>query len=648
MGVAAPVARILSRLASGDRVAALTAALRVTSGSDAPRLAADLLATPTPRLPAAAIAAAAATWPVLDPVSRTRLLAAGQGRWGEVVPLLAEDPREAARLALVHIAAEQADPALVAALPRLLADPDPAVAEAAGERLLALCTSAPDRPDVQAAAAHAFENFGEHRRPAAAMAIALLAGPLGAVHAASVLGRIAADHELPGHSGLRRLIRRGSVGPEQVWLWLRHPAWAGACIERLTADDPERAAALRAAMIDRVHLAEHPLRRRHLARARAEASRGRNAEPQPMALDEPGWRIAAAARLLVATGARAGEFDRWAAPLLPHPDPVARAGIGRIAAAMVGRPAVLLDLCFDADERTAYSSLLALGPWRRVGYLPDPEVDRAVRAATRSPHPRVRALAADLRITPEGWIAAGDGAARGRLAARAALATDREHAEAQIRAKMLGSAAEACGALALTVHLGLVGTMEPEILELARSSQDAHIRATAATALGHCLSPASLESLRRLFDDDPDARVRSNALEAMTRRTRRDPHAALRLRSLAGAADRDDAHRLRASALRARLLTAPDPDTVAALGAMLADPRPAHRVAALWLASRAAPGSAAGGWGQVAARVAEMACADPDPRVRARAGRCSHTLMARLRSAWTVRVRDLAPAEAVA
>lgn len=645
-----PWARVLRRLAPGDRAAALAAGLAATTGPEAAHLAAELLAVPSPKLPPEALAAAARVWPMLDPVTRSRLLAAGRSQWPHIADLLVADSRPAARLALLQIIAARPEPALLAALPRVMADPDPAVAEAAGERLLALCSESPDRPEVEDAAVRAFETFAEHRRPAAAMAIALLAGRLGGIRPGSGLARLAADHELAGHSALRRLIRRGgAVGPEHVWLWLKHPVWAGSCIERLNGDDAERAAALRVAMLDRVHLAEHPARRRHLARARAEAARGGNAEARPVDVDEPGWRIAAGARLLVAAGARAAEFDRWAAPLLLHPEASARAGIGRTAAAMLGRPAVLLDLCFDAHERTAHSALLALRPWRRVGYLPDADVDRAVRAACRSVHPRVRSLAAGLRITPEGWVAAGEGAARGRLSARASLAADRGRAEAQIRAMLIGGGAAPCGALSLVTRLGLLDAMHAEVLDLARSSPDARVRASAAAALGHSLSPEAWDELERLVLEDSDARVRSNALEAMSRRSRRERRAAARVHDLAADAQRSDAHRLRGSALRARLLgQQADPNAVAALGAMLGDARPMHRTAALWLVERAAPGSAAGGWGQVAAKVAEVACADADPLVRARAERCSRALMARLRSAWTVRVRDLAPALAEA
>jgi hypothetical protein len=215
---------------------------------------------------------------------------------------------------------------------------------------------------------------------------------------------------------------------------------------------------------------------------------------------------------------------------------------------------------------------------------------------------------------------------------------------AHIRAGLDADGPDACGALALVVHLGLLREMEPAVLGLARASDDPRVRATAAGALARSATRESWAELERLVLGDADVRVRSNAIEAMGRRSLRDRRAGGRVHELAAEVERTDAHRLRSAALRARLLGGQsDADAVAALGAMLSDARAAHRAAGLWLAERAAPGSASGGWGQVAARIAEMACADADPGVRARAERCSRALMARLRSAWTVRVRELAP-----
>lgn len=115
------------------------------------------------------------------------------------------------------------------------------------------------------------------------------------------------------------------------------------------------------------------------------------------------------------------------------------------------------------------------------------------------------------------------------------------------------------------------------------------------------------------------------------------------VRELAAAHRGSAEQRVRGNSLRAALVASggEDPEAVAGVGAMLADARAEHRLTGVWVVERAAPGTARNGWGEIAARVAEMAVSDPDARVRARAERCARVVMARMRSAWTVRVRGV-------
>src|SRR5262249_49766659 len=61
----------------------------------------------------------------------------------------------------------------------------------------------------------------------------------------------------------------------------------------------------------------------------------------------------------------------------------------------------------------------------------------------------------------------------------------------------------------------------------------------------------------------------------------------------------------------------------AALGAMLSDERPAHRVSALWVAGRTADPAFWRRWGDLAGRLASLAARDREPAVRQRAAACA-------------------------
>jgi HEAT repeat protein len=191
--------------------------------------------------------------------------------------------------------------------------------------------------------------------------------------------------------------------------------------------------------------------------------------------------------------------------------------------------------------------------------------------------------------------------------------------------------------------------IESMVLEsIVRACEDVSPRvvATAAGALvGEAAAqPAVLGTLEKV-STHADPRVRSNAVESLGRiviraaRASDEPvvkRASNVIRAMRNAPGSDEHHRVRATALRelaraAALRPAAQIEPLGpALVEMLNDPRPAHRLAGVWLAERslAAGFFEARGDGvslsrrEAVERLAELAGHDPDPRVlrRARAG----------------------------
>ena len=151
-----------------------------------------------------------------------------------------------------------------------------------------------------------------------------------------------------------------------------------------------------------------------------------------------------------------------------------------------------------------------------------------------------------------------------------------------------------------------------------------------------------LDALRR----HAYGRVRANAVEAVARRARVGPGR----RADALIEHKNDVHhRVRACAIRGMFHRGRmfgeavgmlmEPAAAEALGAMLCDERPMHRVAGVWLADR----MLGSGVGQpdLAGRIADMARSDPDEGARTRAARAAARLMAGVRNGWRERAADV-------
>jgi HEAT repeat protein len=265
----------------------------------------------------------------------------------------------------------------------------------------------------------------------------------------------------------------------------------------------------------------------------------------------------------------------------------------------------------------------ASGPWSDGEH-------RTLSLLARSPHETVRAWAAqDLDLAPDPAATT----IAGRLAARRLLAQDRRAFLETLRAALTNED-QAPQALAQVRALGLAAELEPELLDLARPGRSPRLLATAIAALGEARRESAVAAAAPLLEHGND-RVRANAVETIGHAgPAANLHAIIELKA-------DPHHRVRANATRAEFLAAiaarsPEPDLHQELTRMLTDTRAMHRLAGLWLAGRTLPLKLRAGEvkPELAARIAEAARVDDDPRVRVRAAACSQRLGAELRLIW--------------
>jgi hypothetical protein len=341
-------------------------------------------------------------------------------------------------------------------------------------------------------------------------------------------------------------------------------------------------------------------------------------------------------------------------PLLGDPDPLVRH-----AASLAAGPAELPDFTFDAHDSIAASaarrwSLAGLRSAKGSLLLRAVETDDGTRrrlaaALSRAPTSAVRHVGCR-DLAAYDW--AVDPSPAARVAARHMLARDPEGATRRLIDELDSSdARRRLGAIGVIRALSLHEVFAGRLLAIARDettpvnpappnpaagSTDARLRATAVSALGDAsmLVSASSRQAQQAIQDclhDADARVRANAVEAVARRVRHSPgtsdHELLTLLELKD----DGAHRARANALRGLLESAAGEPSIEGVHAMLADERPLHRLAGVWLAGRVLPGVKpviAARYGELVGAVNLMAEKDADEHVRRRAVHAA-ALMAR-------------------
>lgn len=595
---------LLRRLPRALREAALLSTLPHADEHERDALVAELLALREGASDRAVPPGLLRAWPLLSGEARRALLASV----GPALPALLRDLRRSSdardRAAAVNLA-----------IGALLTEP----AGHTGASLILDGDAAGLAPEIDEALACAAERYGEHRLDAVVDAVARVAHAPGPRLRAWLAG---ADE--PGHMALRsaaralpaELVRRRTVA------WLGVPALRGVArdtLQRSAPGDgwrpllrdahllraPSRAGALRSSADAGARLLQtaHDDRSLSVAKARGVV---RWTAALPL---KPELRGSMLAGFLAAPSALV-RLDAAAALAGAAPDPQS--------------DSVLADFAFDEAEPVARFAAGALesaeSPSRRGATAP------ALRRLLRSPHASVRALARDglADRDPLNETDLSDPLAC-PVAARRALASEPlELLISMRRAFARGTSADRMRLLGLAARLGVLDRLEAEVLA-SLGDGDERLASKAALLLGRLHGSTSGRSALRSALESPAPRVRANAVEAF-----------LRVEPWDGRIEgwsRDATARVRANAVRHRVIARREPAGDRLLAEMLGDDRAEHRLSALWVAERARRTT-------VVNRVADLTRHDDDPRVHARARRCARALLATMRHGWS------SPAEA--
>ena len=454
----------------------------------------------------------------------------------------------------------------------------------------------------------------ESRDAVAAAASRTLAG-YGGPHAATLVDALLRTCDGPGggamgvlsavrHGGKERLRRRLEESPaaDGVGAFLAAAAQGhlrgtvGPTLGRIEG-------AARGDLFERAHW----LREAGLARAVASVGLAAAWEGEEVATPPKGGALAGVGRAAdwVAAGrveVGAGEaVFRGLLRLAEGAEEAAVAGRLRVVRALSGRAesaALLAELVDDEDERVARSAARALMR------LDPPGLEATLLKKLPAAGPTVRRVIG--RRAGRGafeafWERRGRMPAATRAAAGAALLKLLPDVGPRLRRKMLvGPPASRVEALAMGEELRLIGPLRDAVAALCRH-EDARVRSRAVAALGRLGEPSA--EVRRALDD-PDGRVRSNAIEASVGAEAAVDHLLPLLESRTGSA----VGRERANAIRAlgRLRA---PAAAERLTAMLRDARPDHRLSAMWALRQV-------GWWRLLGEVSGIARDDPDPRAR--------------------------------
>jgi hypothetical protein len=543
-----------------SRAAVLAETVRWADDADVPALAQRLMPLAEKDPVGPAIPAMCTRWANLSAPHKQTLRDLIAADWPYLVAHIAGSPRSVERATAMKLAHEFCPLAACDLAQTLLADPDPAVADHAEAVLaeaarLAPAASSEQKTAMKDALEAVIENFDRHRRTSA-LRLAIRHGGLADRPVSMAWMK---DEQHPAHLVVRGLLRRGSVGdsakatsPQELaslracaLSWLKHPALASACRDRLSmpATLPEHAAVL-----SRSHLMLNPQREAQLT-------------PRPGVALDPNAFVASMPKL--------GEIDalpshsrsnlpRWlsslpisprlkdaaSAILLTDPDPAVRHALVR-AASQSARASCLFDMVFDPDERVAMSAALCLLCRTGSDRLEPNLLAKTLQAARRSPHAAIRQFAITLESRP--------------ITTEPDQTADTPLSLPETSPRSLATMAAKLGTREIPLDRAM-----PILQELATAASDARVQANAIESLGRKALQAPHDAagpivevlLDRLLD--PHHRVRANAARGLY---------------------------LLASAIEDKTLLAASSRT---MDALLTDARSMHRVAGLWLVHRMA------------------------------------------------------------
>lgn len=672
----------------------------------------------------ATLHAAAMAWSTLPEQERLVIAELARGSWAGAVEELLTDPRPAVRGSLALLARESVDPALADAVATLIGDASQDVSESAERALVSLAASAPDDPQVRMAIATVASRVAAHQRRGAMLAFAAIADRVsmrvGAAEPWAATARAILRDERSGagergatgagagaradangaNEAIRALLRfsRTTAASARAVEWLKIASVSRACVDRLSRP---RVRSDHAALLANGHLLEHPARASALRGVKVPAIKAaRKGESAILPLDVSEYEEDARAQVprvaAVLKGADA-DLAQWLEPLLTDSSARVRLSLARHAPLALRR-----DLIHDAHPLVARAAAVRMSLAGTLGEVRvrgrgDVSFGEAMEpflAAHRSPHALVRAIARDERasFTPMGvaW----------RLGWRKRLGTDPDACLGQVAAMLrqagtaLDEGIELVRALNLTTRLH--EAMGEAMLGGKASPRQA---ATIVALLGQADPARSLRAGAAISEAlvHEDARVRSNAIEAIAHRARHasasaspvamecvaDENLPTRLARLV----EDAHHRVRSTLAKAVLLRAFEiqvprasddgqshpfarelegasagdrtPNDAGARAAqeitpkvaqavltdMLTAEQPLDRLAGVWAAGRvvlatsrasASPQGLSAGAPVLQARLAEIARFDIEPKVRWRASCVIERLEGDIRAAWSV------------
>lgn len=602
------------------RIAALAAGLKVAGPSEVEAIAAELIdeldRRPRRREPLDALAGA---WDRLTPAAREAALAVGGAHWPEAVDGMLASPLPGVRRGGASLVGTLGLTSKAPALVELLAESGEA-GDAAEQTLRDLMgDGSAGGAALSAALREIVLTADRHQRSSLLLLPAKVVRARGVLAAGAVsvpLREWLKDAEHPAHLVMRSVMRRArdSRLSALAWRWLASKGLGSACAARLAeATTPDA----HAAVLEAWHLWAHPARERALLRLK------RSDSALPAAMPAPGSQATIDARIGHAKWAARTPHhprarDAMLAALLADPSPAVRHAAVREASRLPVPPACLADFCFDTDAQVACSAAHALLATTAHSALATADRLALAQRLLRSPHAAVRSLAHAAMRKPS---------------------RRRGHAD------LLDFAQNDRVIAARLVELrrgGLSRAMLADLAEFVRGAGDERPRvvATAVAALGG-VGGEDHDGVLIGAARSADARVRANALEAITRRVRRAEGVARQtmIETLRSALE-DPSPRAAAAAARGLLLAQPAsaaPDRVATrrLGAMLAHPDEATRAAALWVCDRLADRLAR--CHDLLDSVATITKAPASPREEARAHRAGERLVWHVRDGWRAR-----------
>lgn len=648
-------AAVVAGLNRRERVAALGAALDVSGGEEADRIAQVLVADAVddqwvamkewPRLARwlwrlgmnkreqgrLAAGALARNWGRLGHETRREILNVASGPLRRAAHAGLREGSARARAGASELIGDAGWMEFAPDLGRLAGDADEEVTRGVERGLRGLVAHGEHgAAALRAALAAAVSTWREHRRDGVLHAAMECLDPAAVAFGGrdEALTKWFLDGRSESHMGLRSVMRRtpGALSRVRAWQWLGRNVMAVAALERVAAAKTE---AEHEEVLRRAHLVANPVRARRLAltgtKERELAGLWPASGVAGMSLSEGARR--GLVQFVTATPVAEEQRRRVLEPLIA--DPSARV---RLAALGATERREALDYCFDPEEPVARVAANRCGPVGGVALW---------RKLSRSPHASVRRMSREELERADPWRADSEWS---REAARAELARDRAAFVAEVRRRIgaggAGGGPERIGALMLARRLGLARDIELELLAIAASESDEGLVATAVAALGEVGSDAARQVIAACLAHS-SGRVRGNAAEALRRASAGE---AVLQKLVELKSDQD--HRARSTAIRELLRGPGSVDATEDLAAMLRDTRPLHRLAGLWAVERLAIGAAPGSgspvaarWGEFASLVAKLTREEPEAPVRERAERCGARMLARVRLMW----QDRAP-----